>query len=117
MNKLLLLLFISLFLNNCSYTNKNFQTITKNVKEYEISVTTNQNSLKTCELQLTAININSDLDDIYIEVKVYDRKNRIVGLFNYVIDGVAKGKIIERKSNFDKISFCKIVKKIEIFAG
>ena len=104
-------------LNSCSYTNKEFTPRVVDIKDYNISATVNQKSLKVCELKLVVTNINSKSDELYVEVTAYDRKNRIIGLFNYVIDNVKKGNKITRVSKFEKTGFCNIIKKLEIYGG
>jgi len=112
-----LFLFTLILLNSCSYTNKEFTPKVVDIKDYNISATVNQKSLKVCELKLVVTNINSKSDELYVEVTAYDRKNRIIGLFNYVIDNVKKGNKITRVSKFEKTGFCNIIKKLEIYGG
>jgi hypothetical protein len=111
------LLSLFLFLNNCSFTGKKYSPIAKNIKDFDISVILNQKTLKFCEVQLSVLNNNPSKDEIYIEVKAFNRKDQLIGLFNFVIEDLKQGKRKNEVRILSEASFCKLVKRIEIYGG
>ena len=57
------------------------------------------------------------MSEIYIEVKAFNRKDQLIGLFNFVIEDLKQGKRKNEVRILSEASFCKLVKRIEIYGG
>ena len=66
---------------------------------------------KICNVYLTVINKNSNINELYIEIQAIDKDKKIISVANFLIKQAKKNEIINKMSTFSKLI---VVEKLKI---
>ena len=70
-----------------------------------------------CNVYLTVINKNSNINELYVEIQAVDKDKEIISVTNFLIKQAKKNEIINKTITFSKLKSCAKIQNLNIFAG
>ena len=118
MRKIILLLIV---LTSCGPVNigaKKFEIQTKEIKGYEIQYHAERDKYGyNCNVYLTANRKNSDINELYIEIKAIDKDQSILSVAYFFLKDLKNNEIIKKVKIFKDIKSCAKIENLEILGG
>ena len=70
-----------------------------------------------CNVYLTIINKNSNINELYVEIQAIDKDKKIISVTNFLIKQAKKNEIINEIGRFRGIKSCAKIVDLNIIAG
>ena len=70
-----------------------------------------------CQANVKVINMNSNENELYIEIQAINKEKSIISIANFLIKDTKKNQIIEKVSDFSKLESCAKIEDLNIIAG
>ena len=117
----ILLIILLITVSNCGPINVGIKEIDAKKKEiqgYYIEVYAKRDKYGVkCNVYLTIINKNSNINELYVEIQAIDKDKKIISVTNFLIKQAKKNEIINEIGRFKGIKSCAQIVDLNIIAG
>ena len=116
-----IIILLLIFLTSCGHLNigvKKFEIQKKEIKGYEIQYHAKRDKYGyNCNVYLTANRKNSDINELYIEIKAIDKDKSTLSVAYFLLKDLKKNEIINKVKIFTGIKSCAKIENLEILGG
>ena len=122
MKTFIYLIILLVTISNCSSINignKKIDIKKNEIEGYYIEVYAKRGKKygSNCNVYLTIINKNSNINELYVEIQAFDKDKKMISVTNFLIKQAKKNEIINKINTFSEIKNCRKIEDLNIFVG